>query len=155
MRAFFNWATLPQAVVPVWLLPLAVVVDAAVLLAVELPGLRVPGWVPFPRGTPEVAKRAAVIGALGGLLGALALYSTLAGVGMGGVTIPATPVSAGLVALLTGALGGAIGALLAARIVRVVGMAPDELAPLPFSATAQRLVAWGQGAMAHWGAWRR
>lgn len=150
-RAFFNWAAMPRAVVPVWLLPLGIAVDTAILLATVLPEMSVPRWVPFPRDTPDPARSAAVIAALGGLLGALVLYGTLAGLGLSGVTVPATPAGAAVVALFTGALGGAIGALLAARIVHVVGMAPEEIAPLPLSGAAQRLIEWGQAAWAHRG----
>lgn len=155
MRGFFSLVGMPTAVVPLWLLPLGIAVDVAILLAVVLPELKVPRWLPFPHDTPEQAKRAAVIAALGGLLGALAQFGTLAGLDLAGVTVPATPAGAAIVALFTGAFGGLIGALLAARFVHVVGMSPEQIAPLPLSGAAQRLIEWGQAAIAQWGGRRR
>lgn len=155
MRGIFLLVGMPRAVVPLWLLPLAIAVDAAMLLAVVMPELRVPSWLPFPHGTLERTKQEVIFAALGGFLGAAALYGTLAGLDLSGVTVPDTPAGAAIVALFTGALGGACGTLLATRIVRVVGLSPEEMAPLPLSGAANRLREWGQAAMAQWGARRR
>lgn len=107
-RAVFSSIGMPVATIPLWLIPLALVLDVAFLVE---PFLR-----PLTNALPERVRAHphVVAGALGAIVGTLAYYGSMLLLHNSyHVLIPAAPAAVLPVALLTAAAGAVAGALLA------------------------------------------
>jgi hypothetical protein len=128
MRAIFATVHMPVAVIPSWLLAIGLVVDGSLFLAPRLATLTLPEWVPFPLWATARTRQTTTVAALGGMLGALALYGTMETLRAAHAIVPASPLAALPIAVLAGGAGSAAGALLAARMLQVAATMPSPVA---------------------------
>lgn len=113
-RAVFSIIGMPVAVIPWWLIPLALILDVAFLFESLVPA--------FTRALPATvrARPQAVIGAIGAIIGTLGLYGSMQILQGYHILMPAAPLAALPVALLAAAVGAVAGVLLVGWILEDV-----------------------------------
>jgi hypothetical protein len=127
-RAVFSVIGMPVAVIPWWLIPLALILDVAFLFESLLPA--------FTRALPATVRALpqAVAGALGAIIATLGLYGSMQILSGYHILMPAAPFAALPIAVLFAPVGAVAGVLLADWILEDVeaqampGTAPSHKA---------------------------